>query len=152
MRIAVAGDHAGFPLMEDVMRAVRSAGHEAIDLGTHSTESVDYPDFAEKLGRFILAGKAERGVLICGSGVGACIAANKLDGIYAGLCHDPYSAGQGVEHDDMNVLCLGARIVGPALVPGLVQAFLAAEFSTEERHRRRVAKIHNLEQKGTTTA
>lgn len=152
MRIAIAADHAGFPLKDDVIRAVREAGHEAIDLGTNSTQSVDYPDFAEKLGRYILDGNADRGVLVCGSGVGACIAANKLDGIYAGLCHDPYSAGQGVEHDDMNVLCLGARIVGPALVPGLVKAFLAAEFSIEERHRRRVGKVHNLEKFGTTTS
>jgi ribose 5-phosphate isomerase B len=152
MRVAIAADHAGFPLKEDVVRAVRAAGHEVIDLGTDSTQSVDYPDFAEKLGRAILDGRAERGVLVCGSGVGACIAANKLDGVYAGLCHDTYSAGQGVEHDDMNVLCLGARIIGPAVIPGLVQAFLSAEFSLDERHRRRVGKIHNLEQKGTTAA
>ena len=110
---------------------------------------MDYPDFAEKLGRAILDGQAERGVLVCGSGVGACIAANKMDGIYAGLCHDVYSARQGVEHDDMNVLCLGARIIGPALVPELVKAFLGAKFSTEERHRRRVGKIRSLELKGT---
>jgi ribose 5-phosphate isomerase B len=149
MRIAIAFDHAGFPLKEVVKQAVHDAGHETVDLGTDSITPVDYPDFAEKLGRAILDGQAERGVLVCGSGVGACIAANKLDGIYAGLCHDVYSAHQGVEHDDMNVLCLGARIIGPALVPELVQAFLGAEFSTEERHRRRVGKIHNLEQKGT---
>lgn len=152
MRVAIAADHAGFPLKEDVLRAVRAAGHEIIDLGTNSTQSVDYPDFAEKLGRFILEGKADRGVLVCGSGVGACIAANKLDGIYAGLCHDTYSAAQGVEHDNMNVLCLGARIIGPAVIPGLVHAFLSAQFSTDERHRRRVGKIQNLEKKGTTGA
>jgi ribose 5-phosphate isomerase B len=152
MRVAIAADHAGFPLKEEVLRAVRAAGHEPVDLGTDSTESVDYPDFAEKLGRAILNGQVERGVLVCGSGVGACIAANKLDGIYAGLCHDTYSAHQGVEHDDMNVLCLGARIIGPALIPELVQAFLSAQFSTEARHRRRVSKIHNLEKKGTTAA
>jgi len=150
MRIAVANDHAGYPLKDTVMAAIRSAGHEPVDLGTNSTESVDYPDFAEKLGQSILAGQADRGVLVCGSGVGACIAANKMDGIYAGVCHDVYSARQGVEHDDMNVLCLGARIIGPALVPDLVSAFLSAQFSTDERHRRRVGKIRSLESKGTT--
>jgi ribose 5-phosphate isomerase B len=151
MRIAVASDHAGYPYKDEVIRVVREAGHEAVDLGTHSPASVDYPDFAEKLGRSIVEGQAERGVLVCGSGVGASIAANKIDGIYAGLCHDVYSAQQGVEHDNMNVLCLGARIIGPALVPHLVLAFLNAQFSTEERHRRRVGKIHNLESKGTAT-
>lgn len=150
MRVAVAFDHAGFPLKETVIRAVREAGHEVIDLGTNSTAPVDYPDYAEKLGRAILDGVAERGVLVCGSGIGACIAANKIQGIYAGLCHDVYSAHQGVEHDDMNVLCLGARIIGPALVPELVDAFLGAQFSTEERHQRRVAKVRNLESRGTT--
>ncbi len=113
--------------------------------GQIAPQPVDYPDFAAKLGQAILDGEAERGVLICGSGVGACIAANKIDGIYAGLCHDTYSAGQGVEHDNMNVLCLGARIIGPALVPELVRAFLKAQFSTEERHQRRVGKIRRLE-------
>jgi ribose 5-phosphate isomerase B len=137
-------------MKDTVMAAIRAAGHEPVDLGTNSTESVDYPDFAEKLGRTILAGQADRGVLVCGSGVGACIAANKMDGIYAGVCHDVYSARQGVEHDDMNVLCLGARIIGPALVPDLVTAFLSAQFSTDERHRRRVGKIRSLESKGTT--
>lgn len=148
MRVAVACDHAGFPLKDEVIKAVREAGHEPVDLGTHSTESVDYPDYAEKLGRAIQEGQAERGVLVCGSGVGACIAANKINGIYAGLCHDVYSAHQGVEHDDMNVLCLGARIIGPALAPELVKAFLSAEFSDEERHRRRVGKVRGLEQRG----
>jgi ribose 5-phosphate isomerase B len=133
-----------------VIQVVREAGHEVLDLGTDDTSPVDYPDFAEKLGRAVVDGQADRGVLVCGSGVGACIAANKIDGVYAGLCHDVYSAHQGVEHDDMNVLCLGARIIGPALVPELVRAFLAAEFSTEERHRRRVGKVRSLEQKGTT--
>lgn len=145
MRIAVACDHAGFPLKADVIQVIIEAGHQPIDLGTDSTAPVDYPDFAEKLGRAILDGEAERGVLICGSGVGACIAANKIAGIYAGLCHDTYSAGQGVEHDNMNVLCLGARIIGPALIPELVRAFLKAQFSTEERHQRRVGKIRELE-------
>ncbi len=147
MRIAVAADHAGFPLKDLVIEVVQKAGHEVIDLGTSSTDPVDYPDYAEKIGRTLADGKADRGVLVCGSGVGACIAANKIDGVYAGLCHDTYSAYQGVEHDDMNVLCLGARIIGPALVPELVNAFLRAEFSTEERHRRRVGKIRDLERK-----
>ena len=150
MRVAVAADHAGFPLKGAVIEAVRAVGHEPIDLGTGSTESVDYPDFAEKLGAAIVAGAAERGILVCGSGVGACIAANKIPGIYAGLCHDTYSARQGVEHDDMNVLCLGARVIGPALVPELVTAFLSAVFSSDERHRRRVGKIRKIEQKGRT--
>jgi ribose 5-phosphate isomerase B len=145
MRVAVACDHAGFPLKDEVMRAVREAGHEPVDLGTFTTESVDYPDYAEKVGRALLSGDTERGILVCGSGVGACIAANKIKGIYAGLCHDVYSARQGVEHDNMNVLCLGARIIGPALVPDLVTAFLGAQFSTEERHRRRVGKIRSIE-------
>jgi ribose 5-phosphate isomerase B len=145
MRIAVACDHAGFPLKEEVIRVISAEGHQPVDLGTDSTEPVDYPDFAAKLGQAILEGKAERGVLVCGSGIGACIAANKIDGIYAGLCNDVYSAGQGVEHDNMNVLCLGARVIGPALVPGLIHAFLSAKFSTEERHQRRVKKIRMLE-------
>lgn len=145
MRIAVACDHAGFPLKGEVIQAIIAEGHEVIDLGTDSTVPVDYPDYAAKLGRAILDGKADRGVLICGSGVGACIAANKIDGIYAGLCHDTYSAAQGVEHDNMNVLCLGARVIGPSLIHDLVHAFLGAQFSTEERHRRRFEKIRDLE-------
>ena len=145
MRIAVACDHAGFPLKAEIIQVITEAGHQVLDLGTDSTEPVDYPDYAAKLGQAILDKAADRGVLICGSGVGACIAANKLDGIYAGLCHDTYSAAQGVEHDNMNVLCLGARIIGPALVPGLVRAFLGAQFSLEERHRRRFGKIRILE-------
>jgi ribose 5-phosphate isomerase B len=149
MRVAVASDHAGFPLKDEVLRAVQVAGHEPVDLGTDSTQAVDYPDFAEKLGREILSGNVERGILVCGSGVGASIAANKMHGIYAGLCHDVYSAHQGVEHDDMNVLCLGARIIGPALVPALVAAFLSASFSTDERHRRRVGKTRSIESTGT---
>jgi ribose 5-phosphate isomerase B len=145
MRIAVACDHAGFLLKDEAIRVISEAGHQPVDLGTDSTAPVDYPDYAAKLGQAILEGKAERGVLLCGSGVGASIAANKINGIYAGLCHDEYSAGQGVEHDNMNVLCLGARVIGPALVPGLVRAFINAQFSTDERHQRRVKKIRNLE-------
>lgn len=145
MRIAVACDHAGFPLKAEIIQVITEAGHQVLDLGTDSTAPVDYPDYAAKLGQAILDDAADRGVLICGSGVGASIAANKLNGIYAGLCHDTYSAAQGVEHDNMNVLCLGARIIGPALVPGLVRAFLGAQFSLEERHRRRFGKIRRLE-------
>lgn len=147
MRVAVACDHAGFPLKDEAIRVIQESGHEPVDLGTYNTDPVDYPDAAANVGQAIIEGKAERGVLICGSGVGACMAANKIKGIYACLCHDVYSAGQGVEHDNMNVLCLGARIIGPALVTGLINAFLSAEFSTEERHRRRVGKILDLERR-----
>ncbi|MEZ0395647.1 MAG: ribose 5-phosphate isomerase B [Anaerolineales bacterium] len=149
MKIAVACDHAGYPLKELVLDSVRRAGHTPLDLGVHSSEPVDYPDYAEKVGRAIQTGEAERGILICGSGVGACIAANKMTGVYACLCHDVYSAHQGVEHDEMNVLCLGARIIGPELAREIVAAFLAARFighdPGQERHARRVAKIHALE-------
>ena len=150
MRIAIASDHAGFPIKAAVIQAVKDACHEPIDLGTDSTQSVDYADFAEKLGRVIQQGDAERGILICGSGVGACIAANKMVGIYAAICHDTYSAHQGVEHDNMNVLCLGGRVVGPAVLKELINAFLAARFigndPGEERHARRVGKVRKLEQ------
>lgn len=145
MIVAVACDHAGFPEKQTVIQAVQAAGHTVLDLGTDSTASVDYPDYAKKIGAAIRSKQAERGILLCGSGVGACIAANKLDGIYAGLCHDTYSAHQGVEHDDMNVLCLGARIIGPEIVKELVAAFLVARFSAEERHLRRMAKVRALE-------
>jgi len=148
MRVAVAFDHAGFSLKAVVLEAAHKAGCEVLDLGTDSPAPVDYPDFAEKLGRALQEKKAERGILVCGSGVGACIAANKLKGIYAGLCHDTYSAHQGVEHDDMNVLCLGARIIGPELVKEIIAVFLAARFTAEERHVRRVSKVRKLEQTG----
>jgi ribose 5-phosphate isomerase B len=151
MRIAVAFDHAGFPLKETILEAVRSAGHDPIDLGTNSLDPVDYPDYAVKLGKVIQQGEAQRGILVCGSGVGACIAANKLPGIYAGLCHDTYSARQGVEHDDMNVLCLGARVIGAELAHELVLVFLEARFigndPGQERHARRVGKVRALEGK-----
>jgi ribose 5-phosphate isomerase B len=145
MKIAVAADHAGFPLKAKVLDVVRAAGHEPLDLGTHSTDPVDYPDLAQAIGEAIQGGQAERGVLLCGSGVGACVAINKMRGLRGGVCHDTYSAHQGVEHDDMNVLCLGARIIGPELVPELVQAFLRAEFTGEARHVRRLAKVKALE-------
>jgi len=150
MRIAVAFDHAGFPLKQTIIHTIRSAGHEPIDLGTDSAAPVDYPDYTIKLGRAILDGEAQRGILVCGSGVGACIAANKIPGIYAGLCHDTYSAHQGVEHDDMNVLCLGARVIGAEPAREIVLAFLNARFigndPGEERHARRVAKVRALEE------
>jgi len=149
MKIAVACDHGGFPLKEAVLEAVRDAGDELLDLGAFSVAPDDYPDYAEKLGRAIQKGEAERGILLCGSGVGASIAANKLKGVYAAVCHDTYSARQGVEHDAMNVLCLGARIVGPELAGKLVAAFLAARYLgddlEQERHARRVAKVRKLE-------
>ena len=150
MRIAVAFDHAGFPLKQMILNAVRFAGHEPVDLGTDSAAPVDYPDYAVKLGRAILDGGVQRGILVCGSGVGACIAANKIPGIYAGVCHDTYSAHQGVEHDDMNVLCLGARVVGAEPAREIVLAFLSARYiggdPGEERHARRVAKVRALEE------
>ena len=149
MKVAVATDHAGFSLKETVLDAVRAAGHEPIDLGTFNAEAVDYPDYAEKLGRAIQKGEASRGILLCGSGVGACIAVTKMKGIYAGVCHDTYSAHQAVEHDAMNVLCLGARVLGPEPAREIVASFLGARFvgndSGQERHARRVGKVHKLE-------
>lgn len=154
MNVAVATDHGGFTLKDTVLEAIQEAGHTPLDLGTDSAESVDYPDFARKLGQALQQGQAERGVLLCGSGIGVCIAANKMKGIYAALCHDTYSAHQGVEHDDMNVLCLGARVIGPALTKEIVHAFLRAEFMGhqpgQERHARRVDKVRDLEQEGLT--
>ncbi len=148
MIVALACDHGGFPLKETIKKSILEDGFEVLDLGTDSTAAVDYPDFAEKLGLAIIHGEAERGVLICGSGVGACIAANKIKGIYAGICHDTYSAHQGVEHDRMNVLCLGARVIGDELARELVNAFLNAQFSAEERHIRRVNKVLKIEETG----
>ena len=147
MRVAIGADHAGFQLKRVISEYLRSVGHTVIDVGTDSDEPVDYPDYAEALGKAVLDGQAERGVLICGSGVGACVAANKIPGIRAGLCHDSYSARQGVEHDDMNVLVLGARVIGSALACDLVDLFLAAQFSDEERHRRRLQKLKALERR-----
>ncbi len=145
MTVAIGADHAGVALKDDLAVYLRDLGHVVLDLGTHSADSVDYPDYAEAVGLAILRGKADRGILICGSGVGASVAANKLPGIRAGHCHDTYSARQGVEHDDMNVLVLGARVIGPATARELVQAFLNARFTEEERHRRRLAKVDGLE-------
>ncbi len=140
MRIAVGADHAGFPIKGLVLEIIQLKGHEALDLGTDSTESVDYPDFAEKVGKAIQQGDVNRGILICGSGVGAAVAANKMIGIRAALCHDTYSAHQSVEHDDANVLALGTRIIGPELAAEIIHNFVDAEFSGEERHVRRLNK------------
>jgi ribose 5-phosphate isomerase B len=145
MRVVVGADHAGFPLKQEVAACLRGLGHEVLDVGTHSTEPADYPDSAEAVGNAVREGMAERGVLVCGSGVGASAAVNKLPGIRAAVCHDAYSAHQGVEHDDMNVLVLGGRIVGPALALELVRAFVGAAFSGEERHVRRLEKLKALE-------
>jgi ribose 5-phosphate isomerase B len=146
MKVAVAADHAGFALKERMMEAIRAARHEVVDCGPEQMiPGDDYPDYAERVARAILDGRAERAVLICGSGVGASVAANKFVGIRAALCHDTFSAHQGVEDDSMNVLCLGARVVGPALAEELVHAFLHARFSGAERHARRLAKIASFE-------
>lgn len=149
LKIAVACDHGGFPLKETVISTIKNIGHEPIDLGTNSSRSVDYPEFSYRLGKMLQEGKADRGILICGSGVGASIAANKMKGVYASVCHDTYSARQGVEHDDMNVLCLGARVIGIELAKEFIIAFLHASFlgtlPGEERHARRVNQVRAIE-------
>jgi RpiB/LacA/LacB family sugar-phosphate isomerase len=145
MRIAVGADHAGFAVKELVLETVRQAGHTPLDFGTFDDKAVDYPDFAVAVGNAVLNGDAERGILLCGSGVGVSIAANKIHGIRAGLCHDTYSAHQAVEHDNINVLCLGPRVIGPGLIPELVCSFLGASFSGGERHVRRLAKVDLIE-------
>jgi len=145
MKVAVAFDHGGFPLREIVLETIRLAGDEPLDLGAYIYEMDDYPDYAEKIGQAINTGKAERGVFVCGSGVGACVAVNKIRGIYACVCHDTYSAHQGVEHDNMNVLCLGGRIIGPELAKELILAFLRAKFSGEARFHRRFEKVQDIE-------
>jgi len=146
MKIALAADHAGYPLKQHLVKFLQAQGHEVIDLGVN-TDAVpsDYPDAAEAIAHAVLDGRAERGILACGSGVGASIAANKVHGIYSAVCHDTYSAHQGVEHDRMNVLCVGARIVGPALAEELATAFIHAQPSTEERHLRRFGKMQAIE-------
>lgn len=145
MRIVIGSDHAGFELKKIVSRLLEEENLEVLDIGSYNTDPVDYPDYAEAIGQAILEGRADRGVIICGSGVGASVAANKLPGIRAGLCHDTYSARQGVEHDDMNVLALGSRVIGPELARELVLAYIRATFTGEERHRRRLAKVQALE-------
>jgi ribose 5-phosphate isomerase B len=147
MKITIGSDHAGFELKTFLIDYLRQCGHELLDAGTDSTAPVDYPDYAEAVGLSVLQGKSERGILICGSGVGASVAANKIPGVRAGLCHDGYSAHQGVEHDDMNVLVLGSRVIGPELAKDLCITFINARFTGEERHRRRLEKIHSIEQR-----
>ncbi len=149
MKVAVAADHGGFPIKAQIVELLTSMGHDVQDLGAHQPEpSDDYPDYARYVGQAIQNGHAERGVLLCGSGVGACVAANKMKGVRAGLCHDHYSAHQGVEHDDMNVLCLGARVVGVAVATELVEAFMSANFTKEDRHARRLEKVNAIEAAG----
>ena len=148
MRIVVGADHRGYELKDEIAAALKQAGHEVLDVGTHSAHSVDYPDYARAIGGALTDGRAERGVLVCGSGVGASIAANKIRGVRAALCHDTYSARQGVEHDDMNVLCLGARVIDSELALELVRAFLDARLSGEERYRRRLEKVAEMERQG----
>lgn len=147
MRIAVGADHAGYPLNERVIEELRGAGHEISDFGTHDGSAPDdYPDYAKQVGEAVQSGAAEIGILVCGSGVGAAVAANKIRGVRAALCGDTYSAHQSREHDDCNVLCLGARVTGPELALEILRSFVAAKFTGEERHRRRLAKIEALEQ------
>jgi RpiB/LacA/LacB family sugar-phosphate isomerase len=147
MKVVIGSDHAGFRLKNAMGDVVRSLGHAVLDVGAFNENPSDYPDYAEAVGRAILDGKGERGVLICGSGIGASVAANKLVGIRAGICHDTYSGHQGVEHDNMNVLVMGSRIIGEKLAEDVVRAFLAAKFTNEERHVRRLAKVHALEER-----
>jgi ribose 5-phosphate isomerase B len=145
MRIALCADHAGFLLKQELAAFMASEGHEVLDLGTHSRAPVDYPDVAEEVAQALSEGRAERGVAVCGSGAGVSIAANKFPGIRAAVCHDTYTAHQAVEHDSLNVLCLGARVIGPSLAADIVRAFLGASFSREERHQRRLEKILTIE-------
>src|SRR5579859_6934638 len=145
MKLTIGSDHAGFELKKMLIDYLRQCGHELLDVGTDSTAPVDYPDYAEAVALAVLQGKSERGILICGSGVGASVAANKIPGIRAGLCHDGYSAHQGVEHDDMNVLVLGSRVIGVALARELVENYMRAAFTNEERHARRLRKVVSIE-------
>ena len=145
MRLVLGADHAGYEMKQELAEYLRGLGHAVVDVGTNSTVSVDYPDYAQAVGDAVLDGRAERGVLICGSGVGACVAVNKIPGIRAGLCHDAYSAHQGVEHDNMNVLVLGSRVIGPELAKELVRDYLRATFSGEELHVRRLGKVKAIE-------
>jgi len=147
MKVVIGSDHAGFRLKNAMGDVVRSLGHGVLDVGAYNENPSDYPDYAEAVGRAVREGRADRGILICGSGIGASVAANKLIGIRAGICHDTYSGHQGVEHDNMNVLVMGSRIVGERLAEDVVRAFLAANFTNEERHVRRLAKVHALEEK-----
>jgi ribose 5-phosphate isomerase B len=145
MRVAIGADHAGFELKRDLAGHAAQQGHEVTDLGTHSTAEVDYPDMAEAVATAVRNGQADRGLLVCGSGAGVAVAASKFPGIRAAVCHDTYTARQAVEHDDVNVLCLGSRVLGPALARTIVDTFLAASFTGDERHMRRLAKIDAIE-------
>lgn len=145
MRVALGSDHAGFELKNHLASTLSNAGYTVFDLGTHTTDSVDYPDFAAAVGKAVVDGRADRGIIVCGSGAGACVAANKIKGIRAALAHDTYTAHQAVEHDDVNVLCLGSRVIGSAVAEELAAAFLTAAFSNEERHVRRLNKVKALE-------
>lgn len=147
MRVAIGTDHAGFSLKTIVIETVRLCGHEGLDLGIYEEVKADYPDLAQKVGEAINSGSADRGILLCGSGIGVCIAANKISGIYASVCHDTYSAHQGVEHDGMNVICLGGRIIGTDLAIDIVKTFLSARFIESENYIRRVNKIKAIESK-----
>src|SRR5690348_11442721 len=147
MRITIGSDHAGFELKKVLIGSLEAQGHQVRDVGTNSEAPVDYPDYAEAVALSVLHGDSERGILICGSGVGASVAANKIPGVRAGLAHDCYSAHQGVEHDDVNVLVLGSRVIGPELAKDLCITFINARFTNEERHRRRLEKIHSIEQR-----
>jgi ribose 5-phosphate isomerase B len=147
MRIAVSADHAGYLLKQELAGKLTQQGHEVLDLGTHSSAPVDYPDSAEAVAVALRDGQADRGVIVCGSGAGVSIAASKFPGIRAAVCHDTYTAHQAVEHDDMNVLCLGSRVVGPAVAFEVVNAFLGATFSGEDRHRRRLNKVNDIERR-----
>ena len=149
MKIAIGCDHGGFPLKATVVDLAKKLGYEIVDVGAYKDDPLDdYPDFALGVAKAVQSGQADKGIVVCGSGVGACVAANKVKGVRACVCHDTYSAGQGVEHDDMNVLCLGARIVGIAVATELVKVFLAARFSGEARHARRLQKVLDIEAKG----
>jgi len=145
MKVAIAGDHAGFELKQQLVAELKKSGYEVFDLGAYDETTSDYPDFARVVGKSVVSGETDRGILVCGSGVGASVAANKIKGIRAAVCHDVYSGHQGVEHDDMNVLCIGARVIGPATALEIARAFLAARFSNEERHLRRVRKVLEIE-------
>ena len=147
MKVACGFDHAGFPFKEEVFAILREEGHEILDLGTNSTDPVDYPDVAQAVGEAVAAGQAERGVIVCGSGAGVAIAACKIPGIRASVAHDSYSAHQAVEHDDMNVICLGARVIGPALAGEVLRAYLKANYTGEERHARRLTKVLEIERR-----
>ena len=148
MKLSIGGDHAGFPLKDGIIGVVRAMGHEAIDLGTYSTDPVDYPDTARDIANALHSGRADRAVLLCGSGIGACVAVNKFRGVRGGTCHDTFSAHQSVEDDDANVICLGARVIGASLAAELTRTFLNAKFSGAERHVRRVKKIQEIEAEG----